>query len=565
MRIDHRKSGFTFACLCLSLLILVGSSLAARADEVDKYVEASMRRQHIPGLSLVVLHDGQVVKAKGYGFSNVELKVPVTPDTVFELASSTKPLLATAVLLLVQEGKLSLDQTISAYLDNSPEAWKDITIRHLLSHTSGIPDYLADLRHDFPYDAPASEIADFVAKAPLKFSPREKWSYSNSGYVLLGMIVNRTTGQTYDKVLAQRMFAPLSMTSTRRDSADEMVQNRASGYLWLGPAGLRNGDYLKYMMTNHGDRGILSTVLDLAKWTSAISGNRMLSEDTKRLMWTPAKLSDGSSSEYGLGWFLDTIQGHRHVYHPGGAPGSAAEISFYPDDRLTVILLANGGAAYTQALDWGIAEKYVAGLQRQGVTKVAPAVLDKYCGFYDVFGGQLLQMTRSGNSLVLDDGGRLTNAFLPLSESKFVAEDSDRSFVIENGVITLRLGSDVAKAYRIGPPVPSFNAEHDPDPSLTARVERILKAFELGGKAVAEVAGVAPQARQDYARGPAPEFQGIESISFAAMHSLASSSIRRHGADVSKVAYYRMQIAGRMRLVLVYFTASNEVTDEDVI
>lgn len=565
MRIDYRKPRFTFACLCLSSMILAGSSLAAQTDEVDRYVETSMRRQHIPGLSLVVLQDGRVVKAKGYGFSNVELKVPATPNTVYELASSTKPLLATGVLLLVQEGKLSLDQKISAYLDNSPEGWKDITIRHLLSHTSGIPDNGNDLRHDFPYDTSASEIAEFIAKAPLKFSPGERWSYSNSGYLLLGMIVNRITGQTWDRFLAQRMFAPLGMTSTRFDSAGEVVQNRASGYVWLGAGGLRNGDFLKYMMTGHGDSGILSTVLDLAKWTNALSGNRVVSEDTKRLMWTPVKLSDGSSSEYGLGWFVDAVQGHRHIYHPGGAPGTAAEISLYPDDRLTVILLANGGAAYAQALDWGIAEKYVVGLQRQGVTRVAPTVLDKYCGFYDIFGGQLLRVTREGNSLVLDDGGRLTNAFLPLSESKFVAEDSDRSFVIENGVITLHLGKDVAKAYWIGPPADSFAPERDPDPSLTAQVERVLKAFELGGRPVAEVSGLAPQARQDYVRGPAPELQWVESITFIALRSLASSNILRHGAKVSKVAYYRVKISGSIRLVLIYLTADNEVTDQDVI
>jgi CubicO group peptidase (beta-lactamase class C family) len=513
----------------------------------------------------VVVRDGRIVKAKGYGLSNVELKVSATTDTVYELASTTKPLLATAIMLLVQEGKLSLEDKINRYIDNPPEAWNEVTVHHLLSHTSGIPDYLSDLQHDFVNETPPREIVEFAAKAPLKFTPGERWSYSNTGYVILGMILDRITGETYDQLLAERVFDPLGMTSTRRDSAHELVPNRAAGYLWFGAGGLQNGDFLKYMMTNHGDRGILSTVLDLAKWGTALTGDRLLSKESLALIWTPARLADGSSASYGLGWFTDRIQGHRHISHPGGAPGSAANVSFYPDDGLMVVLLANGGAAYPQALDWGIAQKYIAGLMRKNVSTVAPAVLDAYCGFYDIFGGQLLKVTRKGNSLVLDDGGRLTNAFLPLSETKFVAEDADRSFAIDGGTIAFQLGDGTAKAYRIGPPATVSGPRIDPDPSLTARVERILKAFERGGKAVEEVPGVAPQARQDYARGPSPELRGIESLHFVAMHALSRVKTQRHGAEVARVAYYQMETREGRRLILVYFTANNEITDQDVV
>jgi CubicO group peptidase (beta-lactamase class C family) len=326
---------------------------------------------------------------------------------------------------------------MQGYLDHAPVSWNEVTIRHLLSHTSGIPDYLTDLRHNFRYDTPAEEIAEFVATSPLRFSPGSKWSYSNSGYVLLAMIIERVTGKTFDEFLSARIFGVAAMNRTRVDSADEVIPDRASGYLWADPAGMRNGDFLRFLMTNHGDRGILATVLDLGKWASALNRGMFLSAATRKEMWTPEKLTDGSASGYGLGWFIDRIQGHRHIYHPGGSPGTAADIAFYLDDGLTVILLANGGAAYPQALDWGIAQRYIAGPKTHGDFSVSPAVLDRYCGLYDIFGGQLLKVTREGNSLVLDDGGRLTNASFPLSESKFIAEDADRSFVLDNDVMSL--------------------------------------------------------------------------------------------------------------------------------
>ena len=147
-------------------------------------------------------------------------------------------------------------------------------------------------------------------------------------------------------------------------------------------------------------------------------------------MWSRAKLNDGTSFGYGLGWFVDKVNGHRHVHHAGGAPGTATIISRYPDDRLTVILLANGGAAYMQGLDFGVAQRYVPGLVSREVVKLRPEILESYTGYYNVFGSQLLKVTREGDALVLDDGGRLVNAFLPLSETGFVAEDADRGFTL---------------------------------------------------------------------------------------------------------------------------------------
>jgi len=222
--------GMTASLVLVALMFL---PIVAAADEVDSYIEKSMSRQHIPGLSLVILRDGRIVKAKGYGLASVQFHVPASPETVYELASATKPLVATAIMILVQDGKISLDDKISAYVENTPDAWKSITIRNLLTQTSGM-------------------------SAALNFAPGDKWSYSNTGYVLLGMIIQKVSGQTYDAFLDEHVFKPLGMTNTRRDVPDEVVPNRAIGYLWTGTGGLHDGDFLKY--TSRGQRNPLNRV-----------------------------------------------------------------------------------------------------------------------------------------------------------------------------------------------------------------------------------------------------------------------------------------------------------------
>jgi CubicO group peptidase (beta-lactamase class C family) len=540
-------------------------------DEVDRYIVKSMVRQHIPGLSLVVIRDGTVVKSRGYGLASIELNVPATPETAYELASATKPLVASAVMLLVQEGKIALDDKVSSFVEGAPGTWNAITVRHLLSHTSGIKDYLSELRRDFPNDAPAEAIVRAAIDAPLNFAPGEKWSYSNTGYVVLGLIIRKLTETSYDAFLNERVFKPLGMSSTRRDSPDDVIRNRAIGYVYHGPVGLRNGEYLKYLMTNHGDRGIVSTVLDLAKWDAALSSEQQRSTRANDAMWSQAKLNDGTPCGYGLGWFIDDVNGHRHVYHPGGAPGTATIIARYPDDALSILLLANGGGAYVQGLELGVAQRYLPGLVSRKVVKLTPERLDSYTGYYNVFGTQLLRISREDDHLVVDDGGRLANSFLPVSETEFVAEDADRGLTFgpaAAGVfsgITLRLLKDRVGVQRIGPLFDSLTARPPLDPALTRRLESVLKAFALGGRNVADVPGVAPQARVDYSRGPAPELAGIESLAIVHQVDVTGRGIERHGAAVTRVVYGRLLAGGSSRRVLVYLTAEGLVTDQDVI
>ena len=541
------------------------------SDAVDDYIKKAMSRQHIPGLSLVVVRDGKVVKAKGYGLASLELGVPASPETVYGLASATKPFVATAILLLVQDGKISLEDKVSKYLNETPEAWKSVTIRHLLSHTSGIKDYSSDLRRAFPHDTSPEKFAQEVMREPLNFAPGEKWAYSNTGYVLLGMVVLKASGKSYDAFLQERVFKPLGMKATRRDSPDEVVPNRAAGYLWAGGGSLRNAEFLKYLTMNQGDGGILSTAPDLAKFDAALSTDRLLSAPSRDVLWTPVKLNDGKTHGYGLGWFLEEVNGHKHVYHAGGSPGANSMISRYPDDRLTVIFLTNGGAAYAQGLDLGIAQRYVPGLISYKAVKLEPAVLDSYTGYYNAYGQQLLKVTREGGVLVLDDGGRLTNEFVPVSDTEFVAADADRGFTVlrtAKGAVermTLRLGSDEMAVQRIGPLISSLKPQLGADAALTRKVEAVLRAMAKGGKAVEQVPGLAPQTRRDYSHMGVPEYEGIQSISLLGAQDVAGRGIERHGSKVSRVLYVRIRTEKAPRNVLVYLTEDGLVTDEDVL
>ncbi len=558
--------------ICSTMLPMLLSAGAQRptTDSIDAYVRRAMVRQHIPGLTLVVIRNGKVIKSRGYGYANLESKSPARPETAYELASASKPLVAEAIMLLVQDGKVALDDTIGRYIEGTPDSWRAITLRHLLSHTSGIKDYLADLRRNFSYDTPPDRFAKEMMNEPLKFQPGEKWSYSNSGYILLGMVIQQATGRPYHAFLADRIFTPLGMSATRHDTPDEVIDGRAVGYLWRGTAGYRNGEYLKYLMMNHGDRGIVSTATDLAKWDAALSRDGMLTAATRQTMWTPIRLSNGSSYGYGLGWFIEEVNGHSHIFHPGGAPGTATMISRYPDDGLTVILLTNGGAAYVQALDFGIAQRYIPTLAPRVIANVRRATLDAYTGYYNVFGSQLLRVVRDGNTLALDDGGGLANAFLPLSSTAFVADDADRGFTIhrgEEGVIgmTLRLLADTFMVQRIGPLPASVKIERDANPVLTQETLAVLTAFAAGRSAVEDVKGVAPQARRDFARGSSPEFAGVQGLVYITSRDVTGRGITRHGAPVAQVGYYRMRANGVNHDIVVYFTADNLVTDVDVL
>jgi CubicO group peptidase (beta-lactamase class C family) len=346
----------------LVLLVFLGTFAQARADEVDDFVLAQMKAKHIPGLSIAIVRDGRVVRARGYGLASVELKAPATEETVYEIGSITKQFTATAVMMLVEEGKVSLDDPISKHLADLPDAWKDVTVRQLLNHTSGIPsytsatDFLKLARNDYTQ----REILKLVADKKLDFKPGDSWSYSNTGYYLLGMIVEKAAGQPFADVLADRIFKPLQMTSTRPNNPKAIIPNRSAGYGELLGT-LFNRDPLTPSAAFSAGF-LVSTVGDMAKWDAALGAGRLLRSSSFDQMYTPARLNDGSTRPYGFGWGTSTKLGHKLLEHGGGTAGFSTVIARYVDDKLTVIVLTNLSGGGAEAIAGGLAKLFLPSL-----------------------------------------------------------------------------------------------------------------------------------------------------------------------------------------------------------
>jgi len=317
--------------------VLLGWTLASPvyADRIDDCAQRHLKRSHVPGISLAVVKSGKVIKAKGYGLANLEWNVPASAETVYQLASVTKQFTATAVMLLVEEGKVRLSDPISQHVNGLPAGWSNLTVRHLLSMTSGIKDYLNVVppnvaREDFTYE----RIIGLVADLPLDFEPGERNQYSNSNYILLAMLIRSVSGKSYDGFLAERVWGTLGMTATQRDNPADVIPNRAGLYNWRSNK-FENIQFLSPTLWNNGDGGLVSTVLDLAKWDAALYTNRILSSASLEQMWSPQKLNNGERSDYGFGWVTQELRGHRLIHHAGGRPGTATHIARFVDDQLT--------------------------------------------------------------------------------------------------------------------------------------------------------------------------------------------------------------------------------------
>jgi CubicO group peptidase (beta-lactamase class C family) len=319
---------------------------------VDGYVKQRMRELHIPGLSLAVVKEGRVIKANGYGLANLETNTPATPETVYKTASLSKPFIAAAVLLLMQEGKIGLDDHISKYLDASPETWKEITIRNLLTHTSGI---VRDPSDYHPYsEHPVTDVIKSVYPVPLSFRPGEKWLYSNVGYYVLAEIITRVSGKPWNTFIAERLFAPAHMTSTRTTTVTEIVPNRANGYEQRDGRMVNAENWIAVRPSG----AFLSTVLDLARWDAFLYSDSTLSAPSHKLMWTPVTLNDKTPADYGFGWFVDSFLGRARIHHDGQFPGFRSDYERFEDVKLTVIVLANSDDESVEALAVKIAGFY---------------------------------------------------------------------------------------------------------------------------------------------------------------------------------------------------------------
>lgn len=348
-----------FPALALAMFIAIGAPLALaqtplpplnsqQTQSIDKFVSAEMARQKIPGLALGIYSRGTILLAKGYGQANVELSVPVKPETIFQSGSVGKQFVSAAIMMLVEEGKLSLDDSITKYFPDAPATWKPILIKNLLSHTSGLSEYESDertgpngpfyLRLDFTED----ELARKIEAMPIEWAPGSRWDYRNTNYVLLGIIIHKVTGKFYADFLSERIFKPLGMDSTRLISESDIIPNRAAGYE-LHNGQLKNQEWVSPTFNSTADGALYFNVLDLAKWDAALYTTQLLKQSSLDRIWTVYLLNDGKPNPagYGFGWFVGDQKSHKRIEHSGAWQGFTTQISRYPDDSLCVVVLTN--------------------------------------------------------------------------------------------------------------------------------------------------------------------------------------------------------------------------------
>ncbi|MEA2722329.1 MAG: hypothetical protein QOH59_100 [Gemmatimonadales bacterium] len=345
------KTVVALACTAL----WVSPSLAAQTpqlDSINRYVASEMKRQQIPGLSVAILRGDQILLARGYGLANLELQVPASDRTIYQSGSLGKQFTATAVGMLAQQGRLDVEDRITKWFPEGKGVWDSITVRQLLTHTSGMPEYtdsLIDLRKDYTED----QLVSLAAAQPLDFPPGDTWSYSNTGYAVLGALIHRVTGRFYGDVLQQLIFAPLGM-HTRIISEADIIPSRSAGYR-LVETEIKNQEWVSPSLNTTADGALYLTVNDLAQWAVALNHRRLPEAPVLDAAWTPVRLNDGGTVPYGYGWDLTEQRGHRRVGHTGAWQGFETVIYRYPEFGLSIIVLTNLAEALPSAIAEGIA------------------------------------------------------------------------------------------------------------------------------------------------------------------------------------------------------------------
>lgn len=327
----------------LALLLALAAAPGARADALDDAVLAEIKRQNIPGLAIGIEQGGKITRLSGYGSANLELQVPVTPDTLFQTGSTGKQFTSLAILMLQQDAKLNIDDPIAKYFPDAPASWADITLRHFLLHTSGLDDDFAkvDLQKNLTWE----EFRQFIYTWPKTRPVGAKWAYSNAGYQMLGMVIEKLTGAPYHQYLSSHIFKPLGMTATRDISEIEIIPGRASGYEHEGGklgGKLGNQAWVAPIFNHTADGSTYVTVRDYAAYLAAMDGPNPAFATLWEQAMTPVVRTEADKPVfYGLGWFSKTENGTPVIYHGGSWQGFRAMLVRYPKQKIGIAILVN--------------------------------------------------------------------------------------------------------------------------------------------------------------------------------------------------------------------------------
>ena len=322
-------------------------------EAVHQYIRGEMQRQHIPGISVAILRNRRVLLKQGYGYANLELHVPASDSTVYQSGSVGKQFTAALVATLAEQGRLDLNDTIIKWFPEGAKVWRGVTVRHLLTHTSGVAEY-TDSTFDYRKDYTEDQLVQFAVSRPLDFPPGDRWAYSNTGYLLLGVLIHRLTGRFYGDLLQSVIFGPLQMATTRIISEADIIPNRAAGYQRV-KGRIQNQDWVAPSLNTTADGSLYFSINDLIRWASSLDERHIPDAGVLQLAWAPVRLNDGGLYPYGFGWDLTPQRGHPRIGHTGSWQGFKTAIYRYPEYGLTVIALANLAEAEPGPIAEGIA------------------------------------------------------------------------------------------------------------------------------------------------------------------------------------------------------------------
>ncbi len=470
------------------MLLLVSTSAAQTASpsqdllpRVDALLNEMAKQNRFSG-SILIARDGKVLISKGYGMANYETDVPNTPQTKFRLGSITKQFTALAILMLQERGKLNVQDAVCKYVPDCPAAWQPVTIHHLLTHTSGIWNFTSspDYRKTWTLPSPVADTLARFRDKPLEFTPGERFNYSNSGYVLLGHLIEKISGQTYEAFLRENIFEPLKMTNTGYDNPATLLKHRASGYSTRTGA-LTNAPYLD-MSIPHAAGALYSTVEDLYLWDQALDTEKLVKQKTLDAMFTPVK------NNYGYGFSIEKRFGLNTISHGGGINGFTTFMVRYPNEKTTIIVLGNlegvsTGQVASDLARIALSDKIV----MPPTVKVEPSILQSYVGRYQLplnVANIVFDVQLNNGSLFIKPSGMFGFQVAAASQTEFFdVNQPEARFTFlkdEKGAINRMAVSG------LGPTIDTARRLSDIAPSLTGNT-----TFKLNGHKDAKVVALA--------------------------------------------------------------------------
>ena len=540
------------------LAILAGSCLGQDAARMDQIVQSYVTNNSFMG-SVLVARDAQVLFSKGYGSANLEWNVPNAPNTKFRLGSVTKQFTAASILLLEERGKLSVSDPVKKYLLDAPAAWDKITIFHLLTHTSGIPNFTSfpDYAKLEPFATTAEQVVARFRDKPLDFQPGEKWSYSNSGYVLLTYLIEKITGGSYKTFVQENIFTPLGMKDSGYDSNSAVIPHRASGYTLVNNQ-LENAGFV-HMSVPQGAGALYSTTEDLLKWEQGLFGGKVLRAASLQKMTTPFK------DDYAFGLEVKTAGGHKLIDHGGGIQGFNTELAYYPDDKLTVVALGNvNGAAPGEiatklaALSHG--ETVSLPGERKEITLESKA-LSHNVGAYQMASGANMLITLENNQLSAKLANQPAFAIFPETQTMFFLKVVDAQIEFtknddqgrptelilhQNGRDMPAKRLDDAGTKRIADAAAAFAKrfkDQTAAPGSEAALRRMIEDLRLGKPNY----GLMSPGLTDITRQQLPQLQSMI-VDLGALQSVTFKGVGPGGADIYQVKFEKGSLEYRIWL-----------------